>query len=99
MVNGPTQIGSVRDIYIKRNGEIVDSLDVYKFLFSSSTFKDIYLQDGDYIIVSSASNLVEVKGEVNRPYTYEVKNSDNLKDLIVFAGGYTSEALKKYHNP
>ena len=94
VANGPTQIGSVRDIYIKRNGQIVDSLDVYKFLFNPSTYKDIYLQDGDYILVSSASNLVEVKGEVNRPYTYEVKNSDNLKDLIVFAGGYTSEASK-----
>ena len=94
VLNGPTQIGSVRNIYIKRNGEIVDSLDVYKFLFKPISHKDIYLQDGDYIIVSSASNLVEVRGEVNRPYTYEVKNSDNLKDLIVFAGGYTSEASK-----
>ncbi|MAO71637.1 MAG: hypothetical protein CMD02_03900 [Flavobacteriales bacterium] len=94
VANGPTQIGSIRNIYIKRNGEIVDSLDVYEFLFKSSEHKDIYLQDGDYILVSSASNLVEVKGEVNRPYTYEVKNTDNLKDLIVFAGGYTSEASK-----
>ena len=94
VANGPTQIGSVRDIYIKRNGEIVDSLDVYKFLFNPSAHKDIYLQDGDYILVSSAGNLVEVKGEVNRPYTYEVKKSDNLKDLIGFAGGYTSEASK-----
>ena len=94
VANGPTQIGSVRDIYIKRNGKIVDSLDVYKFLFNPSDHKDIYLQDGDYILVSSAGNLVEVKGEINRPYTYEVKNSDNLKDLIGFAGGYTSEASK-----
>ena len=92
--NGPTQIGSVRDIYIKRNGRIVDSLDVYKFLFNPSDHKDIYLQDGDYILVSSAGNLVEVKGEVNRPYTYEVKNSDNLKDLIGYAGGYTPKASK-----
>ena len=94
VADGPTQIGSVRDIYIKRNGEIVDSLDVYKFLFKADSYKDIYLQDGDYILVSSANTLVEVKGEVNRPYTYEVKNSDNLKDLIKFAGGYTPEASK-----
>ena len=92
--NGPTQIGSVRNIYIKRNGNIVDSLDVYKFLFDPTNHKDIYLQDGDYILVSSAGNLVEVKGEVNRPYTYEFKNSDNLKDLIKYAGGYTTEASK-----
>jgi protein involved in polysaccharide export with SLBB domain len=91
---GPTQIGSVRNIYIKRNGEVVDSLDVYQFLFNPKNTNDIYLQDGDYIVVSAASNLVEVSGEVNRPYTYEVKSTDNMEDLIQYAGGYTSDASK-----
>ncbi|MBT6807860.1 MAG: hypothetical protein HOA52_00040 [Flavobacteriales bacterium] len=104
VAKGPTQIGSVRNIYIRRNGEVVDSLDVYEFLFNPSTHEDIYLQDGDYIVVSAASHLVEVKGEVNRPYTYEVKSSDNMQDLIIFAGGYTTEAsrnivtLKSFEN-
>ena len=89
---GPTQIGSVRNIFIKRDGKVVDSLDVYEFLFNPSEHTDIYLQDGDYILVSAATNLVEVKGEVNRPYTYEVKSSDNMDDVIAFAGGYTTEA-------
>ena len=89
---GPTQIGSVRNIFIKRDGKVVDSLDVYEFLFNPSEHTDIYLQDGDYILVSAASNLVEVRGEVNRPYTYEVKSSDNMDDVIAFAGGYTTEA-------
>ena len=44
VAKGPTQIGSVRDIYIKRNGEIVDSLDVYKFLFNPISQKDIYFR-------------------------------------------------------
>ena len=54
--------------------------------------------------MSAASNLVEVKGEVNRPYTYEVKSSDNMDDVIAFAGGYTTEAsqniitLKSFEN-
>ena len=91
---GPTQIGSVRNIYIKRDGLIIDSLDVYKFLFNPSRHNDLYLQDGDYIIVSSASNLVEVKGEVNRPYTYEIKKSDNVYDVVKYAGGYTPFASK-----
>ena len=89
---GPTQIGSVRNIFIKRDGKVIDSLDVYEFLFNPSEHTDIYLQDGDYILVSAATNLVEVKGEVNRPYTYEVKSSDNMDDVIAFAGGYTTEA-------
>ncbi len=89
---GPTQIGSVRNIFIKRDGKVVDSLDVYEFLFNPSEHTDIYLQDGDYILVSAATNLVEIKGEVNRPYTYEVKSSDNMDDVIAFAGGYTTES-------
>ena len=92
--NGPTQIGSVRNIYIKRNGKIVDSLDVYEFMFNPIKTNDIYLQDGDYILVTAASDLVQVKGAVNRPYTYEVKKSDNLSDIIKYAGGYTTSAFK-----
>ena len=88
---------------LKEMVEIVDSLDVYEFLFKSSEHKDIYLQDGDYILVSSAGNLVEVKGEINRPYTYEVKNSDNLKDLIecwwlYFKSLKISLRLKRFEN-
>ena len=59
---GPTQIGSVRNIYIKRGGKIVDSLDVYSFLFNPLKDQDIYLQDGDYIYVPPSGNLVEVMG-------------------------------------
>ena len=91
---GPTQIGSVRNIYIKRSGKIIDSLDIYQFLFDPENYRDIYLQDGDYIVVSPSSNLVEVKGEVNRPYTYEIKSTDNVADLIEYAGGYSRNASR-----
>ncbi len=91
---GPNQIGSVRNIYIKRNGIIVDSLDVYEFLFDPINKRDIFLEDGDYIVVTAAKDLVDVVGEVNRPYTYEVKPTDNIKDLIGYAGGFTTDASK-----
>ena len=92
--NGPTQIGSVRNIYIKRNGELVDSLDVYQFLYNPQSNNDVFLQDGDYIIVEPAKSLIEIKGEVNRPYTYEIKSTDNVKDMIKYAGGFTSQASR-----
>ena len=91
--NGPTQIGTVRNIYIKRDGKIVDSLDVYHFLFKPMRARDIYLQDGDYIFVPPASNVVRIKGEINRPYTYEVKNGENVLDAIKYAGGFTTNAF------
>lgn len=91
---GPNQLGTVRNIYIKRNGKTVDSLDVYQFLFNPSRSQDIYLQDGDYLFVPPANNIVEIQGSVNRPYTYEMKNYETVAQAIKYAGGYTTNAFK-----
>ena len=91
--NGPNQLGSVRNVYIKRDGKTVDSLDVYQFLFNPTRSQDIYMQDGDYLFVPPAKHLIEVKGAVNRPYTYEAKEGESIADLIKYAGGYTTNAF------
>ena len=92
--NGPTQIGTVRNIYIKRNGKTVDSLDVYKFLFDPEKSHDIYLQDGDYLFVPPAKNLIEISGAVNRPYTYEAKDNESVNDMLRYAGGFSAKAYR-----
>ena len=92
--NGPTQIGTVRNIYIKRNGKTVDSLDVYKFLFDPEKSHDIYLQDGDYLFVPPAKNLIEISGAVNRPYTYEAKANESVSEMIRYAGGFSAKAYR-----
>ena len=91
---GPNQIGSVRNIYLMRDGKTIDSLDVYKFLFDPSTSQDLFMQNNDYLYIPMAENVVDLKGEVNRPYTYEVKSDDKLADLIKYAGGFTKMAYK-----
>ena len=91
---GPNQLGTVRNIYIKRNGKTVDSLDVYQFLFNPTRSQDIYLQDGDYLFVPPAGNIIEIKGAVNRPYTYESKSGEYVADMIKYAGGFASSAFR-----
>ena len=91
--NGPNQLGSVRNIYIKRDGKTVDSLDVYQFLFNPTRSQDIYMQDGDYLFIPPAKHIIEVKGAVNRPYTYEAKTGESIAELIKYAGGYTTNAF------
>ena len=90
---GPNQLGSVRNIYIKRDGKTVDSLDVYQFLFDPKKSQDIYMQDGDYLFVPPAKHIVEVTGAVNRPYTYEAKTGESVASLIKYAGGFTTNAF------
>ncbi len=91
---GPNQLGTVRNIYLKRDGKTVDSLDVYQFLFNPTRSQDIYMQDGDYLFVPPAQHIIEVSGAVNRPYTYEAKSEESVAEIIKYAGGFTTNAFR-----
>lgn len=86
-MGGPNNLGSVRNIYIKRDGRIQDSFDVYEHFNNISHPREVYLQNNDYIIVTAARRIVEISGAVIRPGTYELKESDKLSDVLQFAGG------------
>ncbi|MBS3915107.1 MAG: SLBB domain-containing protein [Bacteroidetes bacterium] len=94
-MGGPSNIGSVRNIYIKRDGVIRDSFDVYEYFKDIAHQRDIYLQNNDYVIVMPAGNVVQVSGHVRRPGTYEVKNSETLSEVLEFAGGAFSNTYLK----
>lgn len=93
-IGGPTDIGSVRNIYIKRNGKIIDSLDVYKFLMNPKNSPDIYLENNDYLIVSVASKTVSIGGAITRTNVYELKKEEKLLTALSYAGGLSSSAFK-----
>jgi polysaccharide export outer membrane protein len=83
-MGGPSNLGSIRNIYIKRNGQIVDSLDIYRY---STEGKEIYLQNQDAIIVPPSGKVVSVEGGLMRPGNYELKPGEKFSDLIRFGGG------------
>lgn len=89
---GPTLSGSLRSIYIKRNGSTVFTFDTYDFLLNPDSKHDYYLQDNDYVFVPAVSKLVEIQGEVLRPYEFELTGSENFNNLLYYAGGFTARA-------
>lgn len=89
---GPNNIGSIRNIYVKRNNQVVKTLDVYQFLTNPGYSDDTYLEDNDYIVVPPIGRVVEIAGEVNRPFQYELIEGENLEQLIKYAGGLKSTA-------
>jgi protein involved in polysaccharide export with SLBB domain len=95
IMGGPTNIGSVRNIYIKRSGKIVDSLDVYNYMINSEKSREIYLQNNDYIIVEPLQRVVKVNGAVRRPGNYELKDHETLENLIEIAAGITETTYLK----
>ena len=92
---GVTDIGSVRTIQIRRDNKTIKILDVYQYLMNPGTTDDTYLEANDYIVVSPVGRVVEVEGEVNRPYKYELIKGENLNELIYYAGGLKSTAYKR----
>lgn len=90
---GVTSIGSLRDIKIRRGGEVVSRFDVYDLLMRGDVSDDIRLQSGDVIFVPTIDSVVEVRGEVRRPMAYELRGGESVSDLIAMSGGFTKDAF------
>ena len=92
---GVTDIGSVRNIQVKRNGKVIKTLDVYQFLMNPGSTDDTYLEPNDYIIVNGIGRVVDISGEINRPLKYELVKGENLNEVIAYAGGLRSTTYKR----
>jgi polysaccharide export outer membrane protein len=90
--NGPTENGSLRNVQIRRGGRTVQLFDVYDYLLSGDASHDVRLLNGDVVFVPVRLAHVRVIGEVTRPATYEVRDTETLRDVIRFAGGLRSSA-------
>ena len=90
---GPNALGTVRNIQVI-NGRNVKELDVYQFLFNPKKQSDYYLQNNDILFVPFTGNLVEIEGSVKQKGVFEMKDQENFDELISYAGGYLSDALK-----
>ncbi|GAB55521.1 hypothetical protein GPUN_1397 [Glaciecola punicea ACAM 611] len=89
---GVNEIGSLRNIELKRNGETVSNFDLYDLIVKGDTSNDLRLQQGDVLFVPTAQNIVSVDGPVRRPAIYEVKTTDTVKELLSLAGGLLPKA-------
>jgi polysaccharide export outer membrane protein len=94
LAGGINQIGSVRNIVIKRDNKIVKVLDVYKFLMDPTFNGDFFLKENDYIIVQAAGKIVFAKGKVARRGKYELLKNEGLAELILYAGNLEPNANK-----
>ena len=92
LAGGVTDIGTLRNIKVSRNGRIVSKIDVYDYIINGKLTGNIMLQDNDAIIVGAYDALVFIRGAVKRPMYYEMKENETLKSLLEYAGGYKSEA-------
>lgn len=92
---GVSDIGSLRNVQLVRNGKKLATIDVYEFIMKGNAQDDIRLQEGDVVIVPAYDVLVKISGKVKRPMRFEMKKDEPLSTLIKYAGGFEADAFTR----
>jgi len=87
MAGGPTEIGSMRNIQLKRKDKVIQTFDLYDLLLKGDKSHDVIMQAGDIVFVPVIGPYVGVAGNVKRPALYELKKNFSLEYLFELAGG------------
>ena len=95
MAGGISDLGTLRNINLYRNGKSVSKIDVYDYIINGNNKGNVRLQDNDLIIVGPYDAIVNIQGKAKRPMKYEIKKEETLADLLAYSGGFTGDAYKK----
>lgn len=95
VAGGIAEIGSLRNIQLKRKGKLLGTLDLYDLLMRGDASNDMRLRSGDVVFIPSVGGLVSVDGEVRRPAIYELKGKESMGDVIAMAGGLKGAAYPR----
>lgn len=89
---GINEFGSLREINLIRDNNVIESLDVYDLLIEGKYNIKKRLRSGDVVFVQSRKNIVTIDGAVNRPAKYEALDKQNLYSIINYANGISRNA-------
>tara|TARA_B100000035_G_scaffold67981_1_gene55537 strand:- start:4868 stop:6706 length:1839 start_codon:yes stop_codon:yes gene_type:complete len=92
---GINESGSYRNIEHKRNGKILNRIDLYQiFAFGNYDFSS-QLRSGDIIFINPRLFDIPLTGGINNPAIYELLPNETVTNLINYAGGF-SESFYGY---
>jgi protein involved in polysaccharide export with SLBB domain len=89
---GVSEFGSLREINLIRDNNVIESLDVYDLLIAGKYNIEKRLRSGDVIFVQPRKNIVTIDGAINRPAKYEASDDQNLNSIIKYANGISRNA-------
>lgn len=92
---GITNVGSLRNIQLRRLGETIAELDLYDLLLEGDTSADQRLLPDDVLFVPPIGPTVAVSGEVIRPAIYEIKDEATTLEVLMLAGTYLHTTISE----
>lgn len=88
---GPAASGSMRKIQLKRDGRVVSTIDLYKFLAEGDKSADVFLHPGDVIVIPPAGPRVAMIGALGAPAIYELSRAEEpVAHVLSYGGGALS---------
>ena len=95
MAGGISDLGTLRNIKVYRQGRQISVIDVYEFILNGRLAGNVRLQDNDVIQVGPYESIVDIAGRVKRPMAYELRKNESLATLLKYSGGFANDAYKK----
>lgn len=92
---GITNVGSLRNVQLRRQGETVSELDLYDLLLRGDTSGDQRLQPNDVLFIPPIGPTVSISGEVIRPAIYELRNETTAAEVLALSGGLLPTAFPR----
>lgn len=88
---GPAPDGSMRKLQLKRDGRVITTMDLYKFIAQGDKSADTYLLPGDVIVIPPTGPRVAMIGALGTPAIYELSAADeSIAQVLSYGGGTLS---------
>jgi len=78
--------GSYRSISHKRNGELIQNIDLYDILIKGDLTFDKPMRSGDVLLVNAMNSEIRINGDIANPGIYEFIDGENLSDFSNYIG-------------
>ena len=95
MAGGVSDLGTLRNIKVYRQGRLISVVDVYEFILNGRLAGNVRLQDNDVVQVGTYESIVDITGRVKRPMAYELRKNESLATLLKYSGNFANDAYKK----
>ena len=79
--------GSLRNVQIRRNDELISTIDFYDYIIKGDISDNIQLRDQDVVVVPIRYSTITIDSAVVRPGIYESSKDESIKKIIDYAGG------------
>ena len=91
---GPNENGSLREISLKRDGDLIGNFDFYDLLINGNISSELKIMSNDVLVINPIRKSVKIMGEIRNPAKYELLEKEDFSDLLRFSSGFATNADK-----